>query len=219
MTTPLETSTETRQAKQSRSQATYDRLLRAGQRLIEQRGYDDMTIQDIAATARCSIGAFYHHFATKEAFYVALVQRSVDEVRQALYTTLCVDRYRGLGQSAIVHATVEFVAQAFRDRQGVVRAALKKSMDEPEAWNPIRELGREITAQVITLLTTACHGVTSDSERFPITMAMQVIYSTLLNAVINRSGPLLIEDDELVRQLAHIAVRYLEAPLPASFSS
>src|SRR5262245_61185604 len=122
-----------RRAKQSRSQATRDRLLQAGQLLIEARGYDATSIQDIAAQAACSIGAFYHHFATKEAYYVALVQRSVTEVRNALSALLGGTRYVGVPQHEVVHAVVAFVTQAFRTHQGLVRAALKKAMDDRNA--------------------------------------------------------------------------------------
>lgn len=202
-----------RPAKQSRSQATRDRLLQAGQHLIEAHGYDATAIQDIATRAGCSIGAFYHHFATKEAFYVALLQRSVAEVREALRTRLGGTRYVGRPRQEVVRAAVDFVTQAFRTHQGLVRAVLKKAMDDPNAWNPIRELGGEITEQVTALLVPAPDEDTTGS-RFAVAVAMQVIYSTLLNAVINRPSPLLLEDRAIALQLTHIAVRYLEAPLP-----
>jgi AcrR family transcriptional regulator len=211
MTAPMENSI--RPTRQSRSRNTRDRLLQAGRQLIEEHGYDDIAIQDIAARSGCSIGAFYHHFATKEAFYVALVQRSVQEVRNALGTTLTGERLDTCPTAAIVHAAVRFVAQAFRERQGLVRAVLKKAMDDPDAWNPIRELGCDITAQVTGLLVTEAPDSPDHGARFAVAVAMQIIYSTLLNAVINRPGPLLIEDDAIVLQLTHIAVGYLQAPL------
>ncbi len=212
-------------AKQSRSRATRDRLLQSGQRLLTERSYDGITLQDVARGAGCSIGAFYHHFTNKDVFYAALVERSVSDVRDGLFTKLSAERFSGLPTAAIMHAVVGFVAQAFRTHQGVVRAVQKTAMDDPEAWNPIRELGCDITEHVTALLSSEVLAERDPLDPFAIAVAMQVIYSTLLNAVINhpgleiadpRTAPLRLESDDIVHHLTHVAVQYLASPIPAT---
>ncbi len=46
--------------------ATKLRITKAAIALIKERGYDVVTIKDICADAGISIGAFYHHFGSKE---------------------------------------------------------------------------------------------------------------------------------------------------------
>ncbi|WP_089938482.1 TetR/AcrR family transcriptional regulator, partial [Candidatus Entotheonella palauensis] len=198
----------------------------SGQRLLSERSYDGITLQEVARGARCSIGAFYHHFTNKDVFYTALVERSVTEVREELFIKLGAERFSGMPIAAVMHAVVGFVAEAFRTHQGVVRAVQKTAMDAPEAWNPIRELGSDITDHVSALLTSEAVPGGGHHNSVAVAFAMQLIYSTLLNAVINhpgeqadleRPGPLRLESDEIVHHLTHAAVQYLAAPIsPAS---
>jgi len=59
-------------------------ILDAAQRLVNTRGYERMTIQDILDDLQISKGAFYHYFDSKPAVLEALTQRMVVEFEQAL---------------------------------------------------------------------------------------------------------------------------------------
>lgn len=52
-----------------------DEFLDAAQWLIQTRGYDEMSIQDILDRVEASRGAFYHYFDSKAALLEALIQR------------------------------------------------------------------------------------------------------------------------------------------------
>jgi AcrR family transcriptional regulator len=61
-------------AKQAeRRAATIEAILKAGRRLFGERGFAATTIDDIAESARVAKGAVYHHFATKEALFEAVL--------------------------------------------------------------------------------------------------------------------------------------------------
>ena len=55
------------------------RLLDAAQRLFFDRGYDGTSVEDVIRATDSSKGAFYHHFASKEALLEALAARLADE--------------------------------------------------------------------------------------------------------------------------------------------
>ncbi len=67
-------------SRQMRAEQTRARLLDAGIGLIEERGYDNVSIKDIVAAADVSIGTFYHYFESKDVFYYAHVSRRFNEV-------------------------------------------------------------------------------------------------------------------------------------------
>lgn len=48
--------------RESHTEATIEALLSAGRRQFGSRGYDAVSLDDIAAEARVTTGAIYHHF-------------------------------------------------------------------------------------------------------------------------------------------------------------
>jgi AcrR family transcriptional regulator len=64
-----------RAPQQSRSRATLARITEAAEALFAERGYDGASVGDIAARARCSVGAFYARFKDKESLLLHVHDR------------------------------------------------------------------------------------------------------------------------------------------------
>ena len=64
--------------------STRERLLEAGLELLLEHGYNDLGIQALLSRAEVPRGSFYHHFASKEAFALAVVDRYMQEVHEGL---------------------------------------------------------------------------------------------------------------------------------------
>ncbi len=60
-----------------------DAFLDAAQRLIQSKGYDQMSVQDVLQEIHASKGAFYHYFDSKEALLAAVVDRMVETTTAA----------------------------------------------------------------------------------------------------------------------------------------
>ena len=59
---------------QQRSEETRARLLQAASKEFSSNGYDAASVDDICAEAGVSKGAFYHHFPSKQAVFLALFE-------------------------------------------------------------------------------------------------------------------------------------------------
>ena len=55
-------------------------LLQLGRRLFNERAYDEISIDDIAAAAGISKGLLYHYFSSKRVFYVETVRAAATEM-------------------------------------------------------------------------------------------------------------------------------------------
>jgi len=58
-------------------------FLDAAQRLMQGKGYEQMSVQDVLDELDASRGAFYHYFDSKAALLEAVVERMVDTVTAA----------------------------------------------------------------------------------------------------------------------------------------
>ncbi|MBX7214368.1 MAG: TetR/AcrR family transcriptional regulator [Thermoflexales bacterium] len=63
-------------------------ILDAAERLLFERGYEQMTVQHLIDTLGISKGAFYHYFASKQAVLEALVDRIATQSENALLPML-----------------------------------------------------------------------------------------------------------------------------------
>ena len=59
---------------QQRSEETKARILQAAQQLFASGGYDATGVAEICKTAGVSKGAFYHHYPSKQAVFLALLE-------------------------------------------------------------------------------------------------------------------------------------------------
>ena len=73
---------------QERSRATVDAVIHAAARILSDHGWAGFTTNRVAETAGVSIGSLYQYFPDKQAIYMALHERHVDEVRAAITQAL-----------------------------------------------------------------------------------------------------------------------------------
>lgn len=64
---------------QQRAQETRQRILDAARTVFGRRGYGQATVEEIAAEAGVSNGALYHHFASKEELFRAILDNHIRE--------------------------------------------------------------------------------------------------------------------------------------------
>jgi len=73
---------------QQRSEETHAKILQASEQLFAQKGYDATGVADICSAAGVSKGAFYHHFPTKQAVFLALLETWLSQLDRELASTL-----------------------------------------------------------------------------------------------------------------------------------
>lgn len=77
-----------RRPRQRRAQQTVDAVLDAVVRLLKREGFSAITTNRIAEVAGVSIGSVYQYFPDKQAIFVALHQRHIDQIDRMVETRL-----------------------------------------------------------------------------------------------------------------------------------
>jgi AcrR family transcriptional regulator len=84
MQKPVRSSYRRRRPTQSRAQETVNAILGAVIRLLKRGGASAITTNSIAETAGVSIGSVYQYFPNKQAVFVTLHERHIEQVDQVL---------------------------------------------------------------------------------------------------------------------------------------
>src|SRR3954468_9029226 len=98
---------------QNRSRASLERVLDAGQKLLEEQGWEGFTVQEVSRRAKVSIGSIYARAPSKEALILAVYDRAVEEIAQANEAALKPQEHWDSldGRGLVVGATREMAKQ------------------------------------------------------------------------------------------------------------
>lgn len=72
---------------QRRSEETRNRILQAAEECFGRHGYDAVGVAEICSRAGVTKGAFYHHFPTKQAVFLELLERWLTQLDEHLAAT------------------------------------------------------------------------------------------------------------------------------------
>jgi AcrR family transcriptional regulator len=198
-----------RQPTQSRSRESTETLLEIGRRLIEQRGVDDCSMNEVAAAAGSSVGALYFRFGNKERFVSEVMQRQVNETAKQIPILLAEIKANAKSPADVMEATIKWFVLEFGKNRGLLRAQIRRALDNPQEWQPFQQIARDIVDGAIRIIKRLPDVQLDDGWQKNMRIAMQMVLGTLNNIVINRPGPLELSDDATSNELSRAAIRYL----------
>lgn len=91
----------------AKSTTTIANILEEAKKLFVSKNYADVTMLDIAEAAQVTKGALYHHFANKEALYVAMMLTYLQEKQVLLQSAVASD---GPCRERLRHLTLNFLS-------------------------------------------------------------------------------------------------------------
>ena len=136
--------------RQKRGQVTYDALLDTAFAMLEHKEFDEISVAELAQKAGYSVGAFYARFRSKDELFDAMVLRHVQnrrDVRRRQFATA--------NDSALLHELLDETVHYYWSRRRFWRAALIRSIREPEFWAPMRKLSHEFARRAARAITRA----------------------------------------------------------------
>jgi len=204
----VDTSTILQPPRQRRARETEQALLAAGRQLLAERDFAAVSVAQIAAACQVSVGAFYGRFRDKMAFFDALRAAVMEESDASVERYMAEHRWQEAPARQIIEKTIRFMVNGCRNNRGVIRASLKHATTHPEQWLPHQKNGQALIERVVLLVVPRLPGP-ADAAELRVRFAMQVVFGTLVNAVLNKPGPLELDDERLPVELARMAAGYI----------
>lgn len=138
-------------AHQTRSDETRARILAAAVECFTRGGYDATGVAEICERAGVSKGAFYHHFPSKQAVFLALIEQWLQEVDVPVRAT----RATGETVQQQLASLAQIVAPVFALAQGQIPMFLefwRQAAKDPEVWQTTIEPYRRFRAGFAALV-------------------------------------------------------------------
>ena len=121
---------------QKRSEETRSRILEAALELFAREGYDATGVAEICRAAGVSKGAFYHHFPTKHAVFMEILQSWLDVLSQQIEVTR--QSAKDVPQALLSMAGI--MQQIFEQASGQLPMFLEfwaRASRDPQVWQAV----------------------------------------------------------------------------------
>jgi AcrR family transcriptional regulator len=187
---------------QRRSQETTVALLEAAAVMLRERSLDELSIEDLCRRVGVTIGAFYGRFESKDAFFSALMSLAARKALAAVRGAVADDNNVDTGLQEACRRVVEVAVDVVRRNVGVVRAASQYESVFPERWGTIRATGSAMADLATPLLLARMGRGRIEAKARSIGFAFQMMFGTLLNAVLHKPKLVSVDEPEMVDRLA-----------------
>jgi len=122
-----------------------DEFIDAGQRLIQTRGYEQFSVEELLAEVGASKGAFYHYFGSKTALLEAIVDRFVEAALAQVVRIVDDDRLNAIDK---FHAYFSTIARLKGEQKEFLVALMRVWYSDDNAL--VREKLRHEQVRLVT---------------------------------------------------------------------
>ena len=200
---------------QSRSERTQERLLRAAEKLILEKGLADASVPEIARRAGSSVGGFYARFADKDALLRALEERFFVEMYGRVAKLADAGRWRDAEIARIVRACADELVSVFRERRNLIAAFLHRATSDPEMLADAVRFRAATAEKIAALLLPRGRELRHPDPRLAIELGVQFAFALMLQLVLVgevRAGGRSLADRELQAEIERNFLAYIGAP-------
>jgi AcrR family transcriptional regulator len=188
--------------RQRRSQETTVALLEAAALMLRERSLDELSIEDLCNRLGVTIGAFYGRFESKDAFFNALMSLAASKALAAVRAAVADQDNLGAGLEQACRRVVEVAVEVVRRNVGVVRAASQYESVYPERWGTVRATASAMVELATPLLLARMGRGRVPAKTRSIGFAFQMMFGTLVNAVLHKPKLVSLDEPEMVDRLA-----------------
>ncbi len=201
-----------RPLRQARSQKTVERLLDSAEALISDKGFDDVTVADIAARAGVSVGAVYSRFRDKMGVLHSLQDRFVEEAYLTTDAALDAVRWEGASIEEIIGECVVFLVEIHRERRGVLRELIVGTRGDPSMAARKNGLVAHVGERLWSLLRPRAERIRHPDPAAAVDFGLRLVLGSLERTILSGEGGgfgAAVSDEKLAAELTRAFLGYL----------
>jgi AcrR family transcriptional regulator len=112
--------------KQDRSRASFERVLEGAVELLEERGYEGFTLQEVSRRSRTSVGSIYCRVKSKDELFHAVHQYVLDQLDMEMNSILDPAKWEGVEPHKLIYFLVRELAEYLRRHTPILRAFISR---------------------------------------------------------------------------------------------
>jgi AcrR family transcriptional regulator len=209
--------TVSRAPKQDRSRASFERVIDAAARLMEEKGYSGFALSDVVTRAKVSIGSIYGRVDSKDELIRVVQQRVLSKLELEQAEMFVRVRRRGLPLGKLIAALIHEIA-GYLSRNAMTLSAFMEHANVDPAIRVFGKLAYSHTLLEFKLLLMEHRSeITTDDAEHATQVCFDVVYSSLSRrfGVGHVPGHTDERDlNELVADLTAVCLAYLTSTQP-----
>jgi AcrR family transcriptional regulator len=200
-------------SRQKRSREMTLALLQAGAEMLRTHSLSELSIEALCKRVGATVGAFYSRFESKEAYFNALIELAARDGDRALSLMAEKELFKGVDLAGLCGIMVSGIATWIRNHEGVLRATLQHGGTRRDRWTPFKHRGRAMTERATPLLLAAMGKGRDAAKKRSIAFGFQLVFGTLVNAILNDPGPISLREPEMEVRLGRCLLQTLQAEM------
>ena len=198
---------------QRRSRESLERLLQTGLELLQEKGFEGFTLQELSQRAGVSIGSIYGRVEGREALIMAIYERAMQSIDAEEQEKLQqVQAVEGLGPRERVERLITTAAETMLANGDVLGVFMRQAPMNSEILSRGADISRANARVFARALLAHRDEMRHPDPELAVDVAWRMIYCTIARRITH--GPRFestrpLSDERLVRELTRAALDYL----------
>jgi AcrR family transcriptional regulator len=199
---------------QERSREKLERLVQAGFKLLNERGFDAMKIADLACEAGCQVSTFYQRFQDKDALLAVMQLRSHQMLRTNLENERFFGKLRELPPGRIAETVVARFLKGYSIGEKLIRELIRRSSVNPAIEKTLKLTGIYLRESLVEALRPRFGEFTHPDPAFAIGLTIEAFFGIMANILVYDAGPAGLRDPRLRNEMIVMFERYVGIEVP-----
>ena len=179
LTTALAEGAVSRQPRQGRSLASFERMLVATKALMLERGSEEFTLQDVSERGNVSIGSIYLRFESKDRLLHAVIAKELSAINIAERELFDRVLTESTSLSDFVPRYIKHYSEFLSEHARILRMIMQRAAIDPAVSKPGKETAARSEQMSVEAILAFKDEIKSSDPQLKAHAVFQMVYATI----------------------------------------